>query len=130
MTRAEMNVLKEKVDKILGDCAEIETKLTGTMTDATDDINGELCKRTVAPDGMSEVCAYRDMPAAKIHILCGNDETKKVVDRKLGDIKDMIKSKGYCVVDGIGNDENGNEIYIISVRHKYVMDGEGNICQH
>lgn len=37
MTKTEMNVLKEKVDKILGDCAEIETTLAGTMTDATDD---------------------------------------------------------------------------------------------
>lgn len=130
MTKTEMNVLKEKVDKILGDCAEIETTLAGTMTDATDDISGELCGRTLAPDGISEVCVYRDMPAAEIHIPYDNDETKKVVDIKLTDIKDMIKSKGYCAVDGIGNDGNGNEIYIISDQHKYVMDGEGNICQH
>lgn len=130
MTRAEMNVLKEKVDKILKDYAEIETKLAGTMTDATDDINGKLCGRTVAPDGISEVCVYSDMPAAEIHISYNNGETKKVVDNKLNDIKDMIKAKGYYAVDGIGNDENGREIYIISVQHKYVMDGEGNICQH
>lgn len=130
MTRAEMNALKEKVDKIFEDRSEIETKLAGIMTDATNDINGELCGRIVAPDRISEVCVYRNMPAAEIHISYDNDETKKVVDRKLTDIKDMIKAKGYCPVDGIGNDENGNEIYIISVQHKYVMDGEGNICQH
>lgn len=130
VTRAEMSVLKEKVDKIFGSYPKIKTKLAGTMTDATDDINGELCGRTVAPDGMSEVCVYRDIPAAEIHISYNNDETKKVVDNKLSDIKDMIKAKGYYAVDGIGNDENGNEIYIISVQHKYVMDGEGNICQH